>query len=108
MKNGFTLILVIPLFLLFVWLPANAGSTEAYNPSLPKVFPEVPFFTTYAGDDGRFIRDAVDHGARGLVIEGVGAGNVNKDVFHAIKYALSRKVPVVVASRVRYGGVYAL
>lgn len=75
---------------------------------LPEVLPEVPFFTTYAGDDGRFIRNAVDSGARGLVIEGVGAGNVNKDVFHAIKYALSKKVPVVVASRVRYGGVYAL
>lgn len=42
------------------------------------------------------------------MIEGVGAGNVNKDVFHAIKYALSKKIPVVVASRVRYGGVYAL
>ena len=40
-----------------------------------------------------------------MVIEGAGAGNVNKDVFVAIKYALSKKVPVVVASRVRYGGV---
>lgn len=42
------------------------------------------------------------------MIEGVGAGNVNKDVFHVIKYALSKKIPIVVASRVRYGGVYAL
>ena len=75
---------------------------------LPDLLPQVSFFTTYAGDDGKFIRYAVDNGARGLVIEGVGAGNVNKDVFQAITYALSKKVPVVVASRVRYGGVYAL
>jgi len=75
---------------------------------LPDFLPKVPFFTTYAGDDGEFIRYSVDRGARGLVIEGVGAGNVNKDVFHAIKYALSKKVPVVVASRVCHGGAYAL
>ena len=75
---------------------------------LPDFLPEVPILTTYAGDDGKFIRYSVHHGAKGLVIDGVGAGNVNKDVFHAIKYALSKKVPVVVASRVRYGGVYAL
>lgn len=75
---------------------------------LPDYLPDVPLITTYAGDDGKFIRYAVDHSAKGLVIEGVGAGNVNKDVFHAIKYALSKKVPVVVASRVRYGGVYPL
>ncbi len=76
--------------------------------SLPKTLPKVPLFTTYAGDDGKYIRDAVDGGAKGIVVEGVGAGNVNKDVFQAIEYALSKKVPVVVASRVRHGGVEAL
>jgi len=75
---------------------------------LPKTLPKVPIFTTYAGDDGKYIRDAVDDGARGIVIEGVGAGNVNSDVFQAIEYALRKKIPVIVASRVRYGGVYAL
>lgn len=75
---------------------------------LPQSLPEVDLFTTYAGDDGRFIRYAVDHGAKGLVVEGVGAGNVNKAVFEAILYAIGKKIPVVVASRVRYGGVYPL
>ena len=70
--------------------------------------PEVPFLATYAGDDGKYIRYVVDQGIKGLVIEGVGAGNVNTNVFHTIQYALSKKIPVVVASRVRYGGVYAL
>jgi L-asparaginase len=75
---------------------------------LPDVLPTVPLITTYAGDDGELIRYFVDKGIKGLVVEGVGAGNVNKKVFDAIKYALSKNVAVVVASRVRYGGVYAL
>ena len=75
---------------------------------LPKTLSKVPLFTTYAGDDGKHIRDAVDDGAKGIVVEGVGAGNVNKEVYQAIKYALSKKIPVVVASRVINGGVYAL
>jgi len=76
--------------------------------SLPNTLPKVPLIATYAGDDGKYIRHVVDQGIKGLVIEGVGAGNVNTNVFHAIQYAISKKVPVVVASRVRYGGVYAL
>ena len=75
---------------------------------LPDILQDIPLLSTYAGDDGKFIRYAVDHGAKGLVIQGVGAGNVNKDVFHAIQYALNKKLPVVVATRVPYGGVYAL
>ena len=75
---------------------------------MPRSLSEVPLFFTYTGDDGRFIRLAVEQGVKGLVIAGVGAGNVNKDVFKAIKYALSKNVHVVVASRVRHGGVYPL
>jgi len=37
MKSGFKLMLVLPFFFLLIWLPANAGSTKGYNPSLPKV-----------------------------------------------------------------------
>jgi len=36
MKNGFKLILVLS-FLLLVWSPANAGSTDESKLSLPKV-----------------------------------------------------------------------
>ncbi len=75
---------------------------------LPELLQDVPLLSTYAGDDGKFIRYAVDHGAKGLVIQGVGAGNVNKDVFQAIQYALGKELPVVVATRVRHGGAYAL
>ncbi|BAF71837.1 asparaginase [Sulfurovum sp. NBC37-1] len=76
--------------------------------SAPKTLPDIPLIYSYAGDDGSLIRYAVDHGAKGLVVAGVGAGNVNQSVFKACKYALNKNVPLVIASRVRHGGVYPL
>lgn len=88
-------------------IPYNAVLEETYLP-LPDSLPDVPVLFSYSGDDGRFIRYAVDNGAAGLVVVGVGAGNVNSSVFEAIEYALERNVPVVAASRVRYGEPHAL
>ena len=73
--------------------------------SLPAKLPNVIFFSTYAGDNGDFIRYAVDKGAKGLVIDALGAGNVNEQTCEAILYALSKKVPVVISTRVYYGSV---
>ncbi len=85
----------------------NEVVEDTYLP-LPEELPEVPLFYSFAGDDGRYIRYAVDSGAEGLIIVGVGAGNVNEEVFHAARYALERGIPVVAASRVRYGEAHAL
>jgi len=68
---------------------------------LPKVIP----LTTFAGDDGSLIRQAIKEGAKGLVVEGVGSGNVNPDVTAAIKEALAKKIPVIITTRVEWGGV---
>ena len=88
-------------------VPFNNVRTRQKLP-LPDSLPEVPLLVTYAGDGGDFIRGAVDRGVHGLAVAGVGAGNVNKEVFQAIQYALEKKVPVVVASRVPDGGVFPL
>ena len=40
-----------------------------------------------------------------MVIEGVGAGNVDAKMFDAIKYALSKDIPVVITSVVINGAV---
>jgi L-asparaginase len=72
---------------------------------LPSKLPQVVFFSTYAGDRGDFIRYAVDKGVKGLVIDALGAGNVNEQTCDAILYALSKKVPVVISTRVYYGSV---
>ena len=68
--------------------------------------PPVVLVSEYAGSDGSLIRHAVDDGAKGLVIDGVGAGNVNAQTYQAIKYALGKNIPVVVTSSVPRGSVY--
>ena len=52
-----------------------------------------------------FIRHAVDQGAKGIVVDGLGAGNVNPPVNAAINYALSKNIPVVITTRVPNGAV---
>ncbi len=74
----------------------------------PKKLANVALLKTYAGDDGEFIRYAVDKGAQGIVVEAVGAGNVNPEVFAAINYALSKKVVVAITTRVFNGAVYPI
>ncbi len=59
----------------------------------------------YGGADGQLVRAAVEQGARGVVVQGLGMGNVNQPMFAAIKDAIGRGVPVVVASRVPEGRV---
>jgi len=67
--------------------------------------PKVVIVADYAGSDGSLIRYAVDSGAEGIVIDAVGAGNVNKKMNKAIKYAIRKKVPVVITTRVYHGPV---
>lgn len=73
--------------------------------AIPAGLPKVVFLSTFAGDDGSLVRYAVDQGAKGLVVEGVGAGNVNAQVYKAIQYALKKGVTVVITSRVFHGSV---
>lgn len=75
---------------------------------LPDKLPDVVLLKTFAGDDGRFVRYALETGVKGIVVEAVGAGNVNAKVFDEIKYALSKGIPVVITSRVYYGAVYPI
>jgi L-asparaginase len=75
---------------------------------IPDKLPNVVLLETFAGDDGSLLRYAVDSGAEGVVIEGVGAGNVNRDVFKAVEYALAKNIPVVITTRVYHGGVFPI
>ncbi len=75
---------------------------------LPEKLPPVALLTTYAGDEGDFVRYAVDSGAKGIVLEAVGSGNVNAKVFEAVKYALSKDVTVVITTRPPHGAVYPI
>lgn len=75
---------------------------------LPKKLPKVILYTDYAGSDGMMLRSAVEAEVDGIVIESLGAGNVNSNVFEAVKEAIDKKIPVVVTTRVYYGGVFPI
>ena len=58
-----------------------------------------------AAPTARQLRHAVDHGVKGVVVQALGMGNMNVPMLNAVKYALSKQVPVVVATRVHNGRV---
>ncbi|HEX5083997.1 MAG TPA: asparaginase [Blastocatellia bacterium] len=58
-----------------------------------------------AGADGRFIDFAINDGARGMVIEGLGRGNVTVAALPAIDRAVKAGIPVVITSRCPRGRV---
>ena len=67
--------------------------------------PRVEIVAMYGGADGSLITAAVERGARGIVVQALGWGNVNPPMFTAIKGAIERNVAVVITSRVPNGRV---
>ena len=57
------------------------------------------------GMDERLIKFCVDSGAKGIVIEGMGRGNIPPKMVSGVEYALSRNIPVVLVSRCSAGRV---
>lgn len=70
---------------------------------LPQLDERVLLSVAYAGATGDEIRAHVAAGGRGVVIEGLGLGNVNPQLYAAIKVAREAGVEVVIASTVRQG-----
>jgi L-asparaginase len=70
-----------------------------------KIEERVDVIKMHAGADGRFINFAVDDGARGLVIEGLGRGNVTVAALPAIERAIDAGLPVIITSRCPRGRV---
>ncbi|MBL8188121.1 MAG: asparaginase, partial [Acidobacteria bacterium] len=67
--------------------------------------PRVDIIKMFAGADGRLIDFAVGEGARGLVIEGLGRGNVTIPAMAAVQRAIDAGLPVVITSRCPRGRV---
>lgn len=83
---------------------STAWSSHVHVP-LPDHLPRVDIISMYAGVDDFALAAARARGARGLVVAGVGAGNVNEALYQGILAALHAGIPVVISSRVPYGGV---
>ncbi|MFC9898341.1 asparaginase [Nocardia sp. NPDC127579] len=67
--------------------------------------PRVAIVYSHAGMDATAVDDALGHGARGLVLAGVGDGNTAKPVVDALSGAARRGVLVARSSRVGSGSV---
>ncbi len=72
-----------------------------------EAMPKVEIVAMYGGADGSLLRSAVDQGAKGIVVQALGMGNMNKPMFDAVKYALEKQIPVVISTRVYNGRVMA-
>jgi L-asparaginase len=66
--------------------------------------PRVDIVAAYAGADGTLIRAAAAAGAKGIVIQALGLGNVNIQLYEAIKEAIDQGIVVVISTRARMGG----
>lgn len=60
---------------------------------------EVDLIKCYAGMDDKFFKFSADNGAKGIVVEAMGVGNVPPKAFEGIKYAVEKGVNVVLVSR---------
>lgn len=58
-----------------------------------------------AGSDDFLIQALVDKGVKGIVVEGLGRGNIPPAVIPGIKRAIYKNIPVVLATRVPMGRV---
>ena len=69
----------------------------------------VSLFKITAGDDGLLIKSAVASGVKGIIIEGLGRGNLPAPAAEQVFRAISKNIPVVLTSRCFRGrvlGVY--
>lgn len=70
-----------------------------------RVEPNVDLVTLTAGSDGHLIRAAADAGAKGIVVEVFGRGNVPPAVMEAVKAVRERGTVVLFTTRTRGGRV---
>ena len=71
----------------------------------PERLAHVDLLRLHAGSDARFLRTAVETGARAVVLEGTGRGNANEQVVAGVREAVFSGVVVVVCSRCETGRV---
>jgi L-asparaginase len=64
---------------------------------------DIALIKTYPGMEPVLLSAVVDAGARGVVLEGTGTGNVPVNLFAAISELTQWDIPVVIASRCRTG-----
>ena len=86
----------------------NNGKKQPQRPKALKYKPlgntRVDIIAAYPGAPADLIQRSLDSGAEGIVIEGMGTGNIGDELAQAAK-AAAKKVPVVLTTRVDHGPV---
>ena len=86
----------------------NNGKKQPQRPKALKHQPlgntRVDIIAAYPDAPADLIQRSLDSGAEGIVIEGMGAGNIGDELAQAAK-AAAKKVPVVLTTRVDHGSV---
>ena len=90
-----------------VWYRAPLRRQHVAIKPLPEGshLPRVDIVPMYGGADGALVRAAVAAGAKGLVIQALGWGNMNIPMFEAVKEQIAKGIPVVISTRVPNGRV---
>lgn len=76
------------------------------NYTMKRQIPRVDIIKCYSGADGAFIESAIHAGAKGIVLEGVGRGQVSPTMMKSIKYAIETGITIIVTTSAEEGKVY--
>ncbi len=87
----------------FIRRPCNTGSFKFKG-----IETKVDLVKLNTGDEGNFIRFSKENGARGIVLEGFGAGNIPSGAVSAVEQTIKQGIPVVLVTCCIQGGVYPI
>jgi L-asparaginase len=88
----------------FVRMPARAHTTSTpFKVAVGQALPRVDIIYAHAGMSPDLIDAAVANGAKGIVIAGVGDGNMTTPALDAVRRAIAKNVVVVRSTRVGEG-----
>lgn len=73
---------------------------------LKRELPAVDIIKVYMEADGKYIQAAINSGVKGLVLEGVGRGQVSQAMMPAIKECIRQGIAVVITTSAVEGEVY--
>lgn len=85
--------------------PASGLKRATYDLPANEQLPRVEIVYSHANMDAVPIEDAISHGAKGIVLAGVGDGNTSRQALDALEAAAKQGIVVVRSTRVRSGFV---
>ncbi|MGG3470809.1 asparaginase [Neobacillus pocheonensis] len=73
---------------------------------IKRAIPQVDLIKCYIGADGKFIKAARESGVKGIILEGVGRGQVAPKMMEEIEKAIKQGIKLVITTSAEEGSVY--